>query len=102
MPKTFTKIKLHPKDMRAIPEESYMLCEWEGCGKEFRIADAFSYPACMALSGPEIHISVVCKEGQHFGCSHECALALHNDCVTNHILPEYQAALAAKQANGTS
>lgn len=97
MPKTFTKVKIHPVDMRAIPEESYMLCEQPGCGKEFRIADAFSYPACMALSGPDVHISATCDEGQHFGCSHECALKLHNACIEQHILPKLQAAIAREQ-----
>lgn len=91
MPKQFTKTVIHPLSMRVIPESSYMLCE--ACGKEMRMADAYSYPAVIALSGPDIHVSTACEEEQHFGCSHVCALKLHNQCIEEHLQPKVQQAL---------
>lgn len=90
--RTFTKIIINGSTLRVVPELSYMLCE--ACGKEIRIADAYSYPAVMALSGSEIPISAACDEEQHFGCSHECALKLHNQCINEHIMTKFNAALA--------
>lgn len=97
MGKQFTRVAVHASG-RVIPEQTYLKCEKVGCEQEIRMADAYSYPACIALSGPTVHVSLACPEEQHFGCSHECALALHNQCMSEHIYPQLQALERQQQA----
>lgn len=67
-------------------EQVMIACEAPGCERSVLAAEVYSLALVYRIPGRGVP-AFQCSEEQHFGCSHEHAVAAVAACLRNHIEP---------------